>query len=215
MLSVDGVQKSFGEFSAEFDLHIASAERVALVGESGGGKSTLVNLIAGFAQPDEGTIKWQGEMLNRLPPHRRPVTTLFQDNNLFDHLDVFVNLALGIDPTGKTDEAGRANIMKVLGRVGLDGFERRMPTTLSGGQRQRVALARCLLRNRPLLLLDEPYGALDADTRRTMLKLTDDLLSESALTLLLVTHDIGDAHALNARIVRCHQGRLEADSGSL
>ena len=208
MLSIEAAALRFENFSCRFELTVAEHERVALIGESGSGKSTLLNLIAGFLLPDSGKITWKGENVLPLPPHQRPVTILFQDNNLFSHLNVFHNVAIGIHPGARLDDAQRATVHAVLERVGLAGFESRQPPSLSGGQQQRVALARCLLRKRPLLTLDEPFSALDVDTREKMLQLTDELVRENQLTLLLVTHNRAEADAIGARQVHVRDGRL-------
>ncbi len=208
MLLLDSVCKRFTEFECRFDLEIHTGERVALLGESGSGKSTLLNLVAGFLTPDSGHMLWSDTDLLPLPPHRRPVTTLFQDNNLFTHLSVYQNLAIAIDPRARLAAEDRARLTSVLERVGLENFESRTPPSLSGGQQQRIALARCLLRKQPLLLLDEPFASLDQETRQKMLVLTDELVRENRLTLLLVTHDRDDAAALRASEVVCAGGRL-------
>lgn len=208
MLEIKNLKLQQGDFSASFSLDISTGEKLALVGESGSGKSTLLNLIAGFLTPDCGEIHWQGESLTGLSPHQRPVTTLFQDNNLFSHLDVWHNIALGIHPSAKLDKADKTAITETLNLVGLAEFEKRMPATLSGGQQQRVALARCLLRKQPLLLLDEPYSALDAETREKMLLLTAKLVDMQALTLLLVTHNPADAALIGARKVQVVDGSI-------
>ncbi|MEM7293641.1 MAG: thiamine ABC transporter ATP-binding protein [Pseudomonadota bacterium] len=212
MLKLDAVSLAFDQFECRFDLSIEPSERVAVVGPSGGGKSTLLNLIAGFLSPDSGDIHWEGKSIVNLAPHLRPLTLLFQDNNLFAHLDVQTNLALGVDPRGRIDHTLSQKIGTVLERVGLADFRERLPTTLSGGQQQRVALARCLLRAHPMMLLDEPFSALDEATRESILALTDELLSDQSTTLLLVTHNSNDAARLGARLVNCESGRLVSEA---
>ncbi len=208
MLKLESLSVGFADFDCCFDLQIASGERIALIGESGSGKSTLLNLVAGFLAPDSGRLHWFDTDLLPLAPHRRPVTTLFQDNNLFTHLSVYQNLAIAIDPRARLVANDRARVARVLERVGLKHFESRTPPSLSGGQQQRVALARCLLRKQPLLLFDEPFGSLDEDTRQKMLGLTDELVRENRLTLLLVTHDRSDVAALGAIEIVCAGGQL-------
>lgn len=209
MLEINDLKLQQGGFSACFSLEVAVGEKLALVGESGSGKSTLLNLIAGFLTPEGGVLNWQGQSLSGLSPHQRPVTTLFQDNNLFSHLDVWHNIALGIQPSAKLSKAEKAAITETLKLVGLPEFEKRLPATLSGGQQQRVALARCLLRKQPLLLLDEPYSALDAETRGKMLLLTSSLVETHGLTLILVTHNPADAALIAARKVRVVDGIIQ------
>ena len=171
-------------------------------------KSTLLNLIAGFLAPDAGDIHWNDQSLIALPPHQRPVTTLFQDNNLFAHLDVATNIALGLEPSGHLSREQESRLSNMLACVGLGGFEHRLPPSLSGGQQQRVALVRCLLRPQPLLLFDEPFSALDDETRQRSIALVDKSIADNQSTILMITHDRNDAAALNARIVNCIDGRL-------
>jgi len=208
VLKLESLSARFGDFECCFDLQIGTGERVTLIGESGSGKTTLLNLVAGFRSPDGGSLHWFDTDLLPLPPHRRPVTTLFQDNNLFTHLSVYQNLAIAIDPRARLTADDRERLTSVLERVGLENFESRTPPSLSGGQQQRVALARCLLRKQPLLLLDEPFASLDRETRQKMLVLTDELVRDSRLTLLMVTHDRDDAIALRADEIVCAGGRL-------
>jgi thiamine transport system ATP-binding protein len=169
MLSVEALRFAYpGGPEFRFDMTLARGEIVTLSGPSGSGKSTLVDLICGFLEPLSGDIRWNGESILRLAPANRPVSALFQTGDLFDHLDAGTNIALGLDPRGRPTPTQRARIHEVLAEIGLPGFERRMPTQLSGGQRQRVALARSLLRDKPMMVLDEPFSALDTETRDEM-----------------------------------------------
>ena len=195
MLEVDQVHYHYPDADIDADFHIAEGEALALMGPSGCGKSTVLALIAGFLDPLEGDIRFQGRSLLPLKPADRPLTQLFQAHNLFPHLRVWQNLGLGIDPGLKLDASQHQRIEEALEQVGLGGFARRMPDELSGGQQQRVALARCLLRDRPLLLLDEPFSALDTDTRQEMIGLIDSVRKRLSLTLLLTTHLQQDAIA--------------------
>ncbi|MGR3984698.1 MAG: ATP-binding cassette domain-containing protein [Gammaproteobacteria bacterium] len=173
----------------------------ALMGASGAGKSTILNLIAGLAKPARGDVKFNGRSMLADKPSARPLTYLLQAGNLFAHLSVRENLAIGLHPGMKlTPEQNRA-IDRALDRVALRDFARRKPGSLSGGQQQRVALARCLARERPLLLLDEPFAALDQKLRGEMLALLRELQQTRELTLLLATHRKQDAEALRAEVV--------------
>ncbi len=183
---------------------------MAILGESGSGKSTLLNLIGGFLAADSGELSWQGQSLMGLPPSDRPVTTLFQEHNLFAHLDVADNLGLGIDPGLHLLSEDRLRIRHALEAVGLGGFEKRKPAQLSGGQAQRVALARCLLRDKPVLLLDEPYSALDEATRLEMLDLTKKVMQDKQLCTLLVSHNRRDAEILEAGRVYIENGYIDS-----
>ncbi|HHE9463522.1 thiamine ABC transporter ATP-binding protein [Haemophilus influenzae] len=171
-----------------FNLNVKAGERVAIIGESGAGKSTLLNLIAGFEFPAQGEIWLNDKNHTRSAPYERPVSMLFQENNLFPHLTVQQNLALGLKPSLKLTALEQKKIEQVACSVGLGDYLERLPNSLSGGQKQRVALARCLLRDKPILLLDEPFSALDQKLRVEMLALIAKLCDEKDLTLLLVTH---------------------------
>ncbi len=185
----------------DFDLRVKPNELVAILGPSGIGKSTLLNLIAGFESPTSGIIKFAGKELNKLSPSERPITSLFQEHNLFAHLSAEENIGLGIHPGLRLTNQDKAQITQALNDVGLMGLGKRLPAELSGGQRQRVALARCLVRRRPILLLDEPFSALDQDLRKEMLKLVKDLHQNHGLLILMVTHLKEDADAIADRIV--------------
>lgn len=171
-----------------FNLNVKAGERVAIIGESGAGKSTLLNLIAGFEFPAQGEIWLNDKNHTRSAPYERPVSMLFQENNLFPHLTVQQNLALGLKPSLKLTALEQKKIEQVACSVGLGDYLERLPNSLSGGQKQRVALARCLLQDKPILLLDEPFSALDQKLRVEMLALIAKLCDEKDLTLLLVTH---------------------------
>lgn len=171
-----------------FNITVPKGQCLAIQGPSGSGKSTLLSLIAGFLSPDEGQIFWDQRPIHTLYPWQRPVTSVFQEHNLFEHLDVFSNIGLGIHPGLKLTPNQRKAIDSGLERTGLAGFGARMPGELSGGQRQRVALLRALLRQQPILLLDEPMTGLDPETRAI---LYDMVLEEKqrGVTMLLASHD--------------------------
>lgn len=193
MLGLERVTIQAGAFSLAADWSVPAGARVALIGPSGAGKSTLLAAIAGFIAPASGRILWQGEDLGPRAPGERPVSILFQDQNLFPHLDVGQNLGLGLSPALRLGAADRARIAQVLARVGLPEAEARRPGTLSGGEAARVALARALLRARPVLLLDEPFAAFGPALRADMLALVAEIAAETGALVLLVTHDPGDA----------------------
>jgi thiamine transport system ATP-binding protein len=184
-----------GAFRLTADWTVPAGARVAVIGPSGAGKSTLLHAIAGFAAPAAGRILWQGQDIGPLPPGARPLTVLFQDQNLFPHLTVRQNVALGLSPGLRLTDAQRAAVESALDRVGLTGLGDRRPGTLSGGQQGRVALARALVRARPLLLLDEPFAALGPALRREMAALVEQVASATGATVLTVTHDAGEAQA--------------------
>ena len=208
MLELNKATAVLGELSFEFSLTVASDETVVILGQSGAGKSTLLNMINGFINVERGQVIWNGESLNRLPVHSRPVTTLFQKNNLFDHLTARDNIGLGLDSGLKLDADKWKAVDEALERMGLSEKGYRLPTQLSGGEQQRVALARALIMNRPILLLDEPYSALDIETRQSVLQITRDLCAEKALCTLVVTHDPQDAQLLNCRSIEITDNSL-------
>lgn len=210
-IALEGLTFVYDGFPMEFDLEVAEGALLALIGPSGAGKSTLLNLIAGFERPVAGSINLMGQDVTNLAPAKRPVTTMFQDNNVFAHLDVETNIALGIDPRGRLNEAQRQSVRDALGQVDLEGFERRLPSELSGGQRQRVALARALVMQRPILLLDEPFAALGPAQRRDMLGLIDDLRAARGLTVLLVSHHPDEARLAADRTAFIDKGRVVAE----
>ena len=171
-----------------FDLALPSGCFALLTGPSGSGKSTLLSLLAGFETPNAGTIHLGGKDVTALDPAQRPVTVVFQEHNTFPHLDVATNVALGIAPR-RIRRGDRERAEAALERVGLGGYGARLPGQLSGGERQRVALARAALRDRPVLLLDEPFAALGPALRADMLGLVADLATERGTSVLMVTHD--------------------------
>ena len=191
-----------------FNLTLERGEIVTLSGPSGSGKSTLIDLICGFLQPSSGDILWDGRSILPLTPANRPVSALFQTGDLFEHLDVEMNIVLGLDPRGRPNPAQRARVRAVLEEIGLPGFERRLPGQLSGGQRQRVALARDLLRDKPVMLLDEPFSALDTDRRDEMAGLVRRLTKDRGLATLVVSHDPADAGRLASRAIALRDGRI-------
>lgn len=196
MLTLDKLRLEQGTFRLTADLTVATGARVAVIGPSGAGKSTLLAAIAGFLAPASGRILWNGQDITATPPGTRPLSILFQDQNLFPHLSVAQNIGLGLDPRLRLTPADQARIDAALDRTGLSGLGPRKPAELSGGQQSRVALARTLLRARPLLLLDEPFSALGPALKAEMLALTAELAAEQDTTLLMITHDPQDATAL-------------------
>jgi thiamine transport system ATP-binding protein len=210
-ITLEKVAFSYGETKMRFDVAFAAGRITALMGSSGSGKSTLLNLIAGFEIPVSGRILIGGVNVTRDPPAARPVSFVFQENNLFAHLSVADNVGLGRSPALRLTASDRADIAAALARTGLAGMERRLPRELSGGERQRVALARALLRDRPVLLLDEPFASLGPALRGEMLTLVDELHAERGMTILLVTHQPSDARRLAERVVFLEAGAIVAD----
>ena len=207
MLKLERCLISNGEFDLSADLEIKQGQRVAVIGPSGAGKTTLIEAIAGFRPLAQGRLFWQAEDLSEQPPGRRPVAMLFQDGNLFPHLTVAQNVGLGVRPDLRLDKAQQENVMRALSRVGLDGMETRKPAALSGGQQSRVALARVLVQGRALLLLDEPFAALGPALKAEMLDLVAELADETGATLLMVSHDPDDARRIAGQVVLVAEGK--------
>ena len=208
MIRLDNVFLADDALPMTFDLQVAAGERIAIFGPSGAGKSTLLNLIAGFVLPTQGNIWLNGENHTHSAPYERPVSMLFQENNLFPHLTVQQNLALGLKTSLNLTALEQDQIERVADAVGLTSFLSRLPNSLSGGQKQRVSLARCLLRDKPILLLDEPFSALDPELRMEMLNLIDELCHSKKLTLLLVTHQPSELTGKVNRMLRIENGRI-------
>lgn len=191
MLHLDRLTLTQGSFRLTADWQAAPGARIAIIGPSGAGKSTLLAALAGFLPPTSGRLLWQGQDITRTPPGDRPLSVLFQDQNLFPHLTIAQNLGLGLSPSLRRTPTDHAKIATTLTRVGLEGLGPRRPAELSGGQQGRAALARALLRARPILLLDEPFAALGPALRADMLALVAETAHDT-LTLL-VTHDPAEA----------------------
>lgn len=211
MITLTDVTWLYQHLPMRFSLEVTCGERIAILGPSGAGKSTLLNLVAGFLTPTQGTITLNGQDNTFSPPSVRPVSMLFQENNLFSHLTVKQNIALGINPGMKLDPEQQNRLLLIAEKMGIQTMLERLPAQLSGGQRQRVALARCLVRQQPILLLDEPFSALDPALRQEMLLLLDALCQEQQLTLLMVSHSTEDAARIAERSLVIAEGRIAWD----
>jgi len=207
-IAMTDVELRLGIHDFRFDCALPQGQIIAVAGPSGSGKSTFLNLLAGFEQPDRGRILLAGEDVTGKHPAERPVSLVFQDNNLFAHLDLFTNIGLGISPSLKLSTRDRQRVSEALVRVGLAGFERRKPGTLSGGERQRAAFARALVRDKPILLLDEPFAALDPGLRSGMVELLKTLHRETRNTVLIVSHDPAEVRRLADHAVFVDGGRI-------
>lgn len=193
-----------------FDLHVAADEWLAIIGPSGAGKSTLLDIVAGFLPPDRGRILFGGRDMTSTAPSDRPVSFVFQENNLFPNLTAEANVLLGLTTALRASPVERQSAMAALDAVGLSGFGKRLPAAMSGGERQRVALARAMVRRRPLLLLDEPLAALGPAMRQDILALIARLRNEAGLTILMVTHQPDDAIGHADRIAYVENGQIAA-----
>lgn len=208
MIALEQIHYQYDNFRLYFDINILAKEKVVIIGPSGAGKSTLLSLIAGFISPQSGQIILNYQNVTNLLPAKRPVSMLFQDNNLFSHFTVEQNIALGLKPSLKINPTKQNIITNILAKVGLNDFAKRYPDQLSGGQRQRVALARCLIQQRPILLLDEPFSSLDQALRFEMLELVNEICDEFALTLMMVSHYLDDSLKYFSRCLVVNQGNI-------
>jgi spermidine/putrescine transport system ATP-binding protein len=214
LITLDGVGKTFGTGASAhraldgIGLTIAQNELFTLLGPSGCGKTTLLRLLAGFEHPTEGRILLDGADLTALPPHRRPINTVFQSYALFPHMTVAENVAYGLNRLGQDRRRVAARVAEMLELVRLSDLSARRPAQLSGGQQQRVALARALAPSPRLLLLDEPLSALDLKLRRGMQAELKRLQRETGITFVLVTHDQGEALSMSDRIAVMNAGRV-------
>jgi spermidine/putrescine transport system ATP-binding protein len=206
-----GLVKRFGDVTAvdHVNLRIEDGEFFSLLGPSGCGKTTTLRLIAGFERPDAGAILIDGVDMATTPPHKRPVNTVFQSYALFPHLTVEENVGFGLKYQNLSKDAARGKIGRALELVRLIGMEKRKPTQLSGGQQQRVALARSLVLNPSVLLLDEPLGALDAKLRKALQIELKTLQEEIGITFVYVTHDQEEALTMSDRIAVMSHGIVE------
>lgn len=192
----------------EVSLNLAAGEVLAVLGPSGCGKSTLLRTIAGLEPLSSGRIRCAGQDLAGVPPHRREFALMFQDGQLFTHLDVAANVGYGLKLRRVPARERAARVAELLDVVGLAGYERRLPQTLSGGERQRVALARALAPRPRLVLLDEPLSALDASLREHLAEEVADILRRAGTTALWVTHDHEEAFAVASSLALMRQGRI-------
>lgn len=210
MISLQDVRYAYGSTEMRFQLEVTQGDFMIVIGPSGAGKSTLLNLIAGFEAPQSGSILLDGRDAAELRPAQRPVTTLFQEHNLFAHLTVAENVGLGRSPRLKLSAEDRSDVAVALDQVGLTGLEKRVPQALSGGERQRVALARSLVRRKSILLLDEPFAALGPAQRRHMAGLVDQLRKRHGLTVLMVTHQLEEVAGMGISACFIENGSVGA-----
>ncbi|MDR0404382.1 MAG: ABC transporter ATP-binding protein [Oscillospiraceae bacterium] len=211
ILSLRDITLSFGScvIVENLNLDIKDSEFVTLLGPSGCGKTSVLRLIGGFLTPDKGEVLFQGKNINGIPPHRRPVNTIFQNYALFPHLNVYENVAFGMKIQKKSSTEISARVDEMLRMVGLKEFAQRDVVSLSGGQQQRIAIARALAINPKLLLLDEPLGALDLRLRKDMQSELKNIQQKTGITFVFVTHDQEEALSMSDVIVVMDQGKIQ------
>ncbi len=210
-LSIEGVGKRFGDVVAldHVSLSVAQGELLTILGPSGSGKTTLLKVVAGFETPDGGTVKVGGTDISALPPAKRDIGMVFQNYALFPHLSVKANVAFPLEMRNVGKSETESRVAEALAMVELAGYEARLPKQLSGGQQQRVALARAIVFNPRLLLLDEPFGALDRKLRETMQLEVRRLQRRLGLTTIFITHDQEEALVLSDRIAVMNKGTIQ------
>ena len=206
MLQVKNLFVDLGGFRLTADFEIERGSLISIVGPSGAGKSTILNALAGFIPLTSGVIKWNGSDITKLDPGLRPLSILFQDYNLFSHLTVKDNIAIGLRPNLKLDDLETEMVNSVIEEVGLSKFKFIKPFQLSGGQRTRVSLARSIVRSKPILLLDEAFSGLGPALRSEMIKLIKDKSIKEGITLIMVSHHIKDAIELDQKVIFINDG---------
>ncbi len=212
MLRINQLTFSYGEGDEPmcFDLQARRGEILSIIGPSGSGKSTLLNLVAGFNRGQSGEISLDDTPINHLNPSQRPLSVVFQSHNLFPHLDVFTNIALGIKTSLKLTTEEMENVEQAMSTLGLQGLQKRKPQQLSGGQQQRVAIARALVRKHPLLLLDEPFAGLGPALRTELIGVLCELVTGNNMMALMVSHQPADAMLASERTAFINNGRVTA-----
>ncbi|MBZ9772199.1 ABC transporter ATP-binding protein [Mesorhizobium sp. CO1-1-8] len=212
LVRFDNVTKTYDGHTAvvdKLDLFVREGEFLSLLGPSGSGKTTTLMMLAGFEEPTSGEITLAGQSLTRVPPHRRDIGMVFQDYALFPHMSVAENLAYPLRLRRRSRAEIKTQVEQALDMVNLKGFGQRRPTALSGGQKQRVAVARALIFQPRLILMDEPLGALDRQLREQLQVEIKQLHRRLGVTIIYVTHDQGEALTLSDRVALFHQGRIE------
>ena len=207
MLQIEGLVARQGDFEVSADLSVKTGARVAVIGPSGGGKSTLMGAVCGFVPIARGRVLLEGQDMTRQPPNNRGIATLFQDGNLFPHLTIAQNVGLGLRPVLNLTSAEHQKVATALDRVGLSGMADRRPADLSGGQQSRAALARALIMSRPWLMLDEPFAALGPALRAEMLDVLSDILDQTGAGLLMITHAPEDAQRIAPQTILVVEGK--------
>ena len=211
IIRLQNISVSFDEQPVlqDLNLKISDGEFVTLLGPSGCGKTTTLRIIGGFVKPDSGDVFFDEKPMTALPPHKRPVNTIFQRYALFPHLNVFENVAFGMRVQKRSSAEIRENVAKMLKMVNLTGFEKRSVHTLSGGQQQRVAIARALANHPKVLLLDEPLAALDLKLRKDMQTELKSIQKALGITFIYVTHDQEEALSMSDTVVVMDNGKIQ------
>lgn len=210
-VELKNINKSFKDFKASNNVNfsIEEGKLIGLLGPSGSGKTTILRMIAGLETPDSGDIIIGGTRVNDIPAGKRGIGFVFQNYALFRHMTVFDNIAFGLQVQKKDKKFIKTRVQELIELVGLNGFEKRYPHQLSGGQRQRVAFARALAPNPKLLLLDEPFAAIDAKVRKELRSWLKEMVEKLGITSIFVTHDQEEAVEVADEIIVTNRGRIE------
>lgn len=210
-LKIQSVNKQFGQEQVLQDLSFELEERqmLSILGRSGSGKTTLLKVIAGLEEPDTGEVWLEDQLMNEVPPHQRSFVYIYQEPLLFPHLNVFENVAFGLRLRKVKSISIKAKVLDMLSELELSDQAKKMPHQLSGGQRQRVAFGRALIINPKVLLLDEPFGALDTETRQNMQQLLKRIVELHPITSVFVTHDLKEAIVMGDQIGVMQRGQLQ------
>ncbi|MDD5823481.1 MAG: ABC transporter ATP-binding protein [Firmicutes bacterium] len=213
LIRLENISKSFGDNLVldELNLTVNENEFVTLLGPSGCGKTTTLRIIGGFEKPDVGQVFFEGNDITALPPNQRHLNTVFQNYALFPHMNVGENIAFGLKVSGKSDQYIKDKVKYALNLVNLKGFEKRLITELSGGQQQRIAMARAIVNEPRVLLLDEPLGALDLKLRQEMQYELVRLKKELGITFIYVTHDQEEALTMSDKVVVMNNGYIQQE----
>ncbi|MBS9778736.1 MAG: thiamine ABC transporter ATP-binding protein [Campylobacteraceae bacterium] len=209
MLKVKDLRYDYEDFKMHFDFEAKNGEITAILGDSGAGKSTLLSLIAGFITPLSGDIYIDGESILSQAIHKRDISILFQENNLFAHLNLFDNIALGINPKLKLNHSQEKLLLSLAESFQIKELLTHLPSEVSGGQKQRAALCRTILRKKSILLLDEPFSALDESLKDELLILIKGICEKENLCVLMVTHSVSDAKKVASCVLRVEDGKIK------
>ncbi len=208
MLKIENLKYEYENMKFHFNLEAKNGEITAILGKSGSGKSTLLSLIAGFISPISGDIKLNNSSIVKQEIHKRDLSILFQENNLFAHLSLYDNIALGINPKLKLNELEKQELEKIAKKFQIDTILSHLPSEVSGGQKQRAALCRTILQKKSLLLLDEPFSALDKELKDELLEEIKQIAIKNNLAVLMVSHSLEDAKKVASKILIVENGEI-------
>ena len=208
MIKLENISLKLDNFRTNFTVEIKKGEWVGIIGQSGAGKSTFLNIIAGFAQPEVGSLLINNTEMRNLPASKRSISSLFQDNNLFPHLSVYQNIAIAIKPNLKLHENEKGKIFEIIEYLNLSSKIHSGIGTLSGGERQRVALGRVMSSDKKILLLDEPFSQLDPNLRIEMLELIKKIREKKKITIIMAIHTPAEAIDFVSRFLLIKEGEV-------